>query len=151
MSKIPISFQRENVLYTVVNEIFIKKWIVQIIKKEGFMLSEITIILCDDPYLLKLNQGYLEHNTHTDIITFDNSEEEKEIEGDIYISIDRVKDNATEFGIETAKELNRVIIHGVLHLLGYNDKTEVGKNSMTNKEDGYLKFYKEKFYVPRGT
>jgi rRNA maturation RNase YbeY len=88
--------------------------------------------------LLQINQQYLDHDTYTDIITFDNSEKEKVIEGDIFISIDRIRENAEKFGTGETDELQRVIIHGALHLLGYKDKTPAAKKSMTSKEDHYL-------------
>ena len=88
--------------------------------------------------MLQINQQYLDHDTYTDIITFDNSEKEKIIEGDIFISIDRIRENAVKFNSGEANELHRVIIHGALHLLGYKDKTAESKKIMTEKEDHYL-------------
>lgn len=88
-----------------------------------------------------MNVEYLKHKTLTDIITFDNSDEKGVLEGDIYISIDRVKENAASLGVVFTSELNRVIIHGVLHLLGYKDKTPVHKKEMRKKEDAYLSLY----------
>jgi len=87
---------------------------------------------------LQVNRQYLDHDTYTDIITFDNSEVEKLIVGDIFISIDRIRENAAKFNVTETDELHRVIIHGALHLLGYKDKTPVTKQKMTQKEDFYL-------------
>ena len=88
--------------------------------------------------MLNINKEYLNHDTYTDIITFDNSDVEKEIAGDIFISIDRVEENAKELELDATEELHRVIIHGTLHLLGYSDKSKTLKAQMTDKEDHYL-------------
>lgn len=104
------------------------------IKKEGVKAGEINYIFCSDEYLHSLNQTYLDHNTLTDIITFDQSEA-NDIAGDIYISIDRVKDNARHRTIPFSEELHRVMIHGILHLTGLNDKTTKEKQFMREKED----------------
>lgn len=113
-------------------------WIKQTIIQEGKTPGEINFILCSDEYLLKFNQEYLNHDTYTDIVTFDNSEEEDSIDGDIFISIDRVKENAIKFNKTEDEELHRVIIHGVLHLIGYGDKTKALKAQMRELEDYYL-------------
>lgn len=114
-----------------------KKWIKNTIKKEGREPGEITFIFCSDDYLLEINKQYLDHDYYTDIITFDYVEG-KEISGDIFISVDRVKENAATFGVDFQNELNRVLVHGVLHLLGYKDKSADEKKLMTSKEDEYL-------------
>jgi probable rRNA maturation factor len=116
-------------------------WIKSAIQKERHKLKEINFIFCTDEELYQINVQYLKHKTFTDIITFDNSEEDGLIEGDIYISIDRVKENAGTLGIPFPSELKRVIIHGVLHLLGYKDKTPLHKKEMRKKEDAYLSLY----------
>lgn len=95
-------------------------------------------IFCSDPFLAKLNIQYLGHPTYTDIITFDCSEDNNFIQGDIYISIDRVRENALKFKTDFPQELHRVIVHGALHLIGYSDKSRQGKNEMRKKEDAYL-------------
>ena len=110
------------------------QWISKCIDLQGFNLSEISIIFCSDDYLLEINKTHLNHNYYTDIITF-NYNEDKQIEGDLFISIDRVKDNAKENGVEFMNELQRVMIHGVLHLCGQNDKTEEEQAEMTRKEN----------------
>ncbi|RAW03167.1 rRNA maturation RNase YbeY [Pseudochryseolinea flava] len=113
-------------------------WIKEVIGQEGFSLGEVNFIFCSDKHLHTINVEYLDHDTYTDIITFDNSEEKNLIEGDIFISIDRIRENAILFQNEFDRELHRVIIHGVLHLLGYTDKTKAKKKVMTNKEDECL-------------
>jgi probable rRNA maturation factor len=113
-------------------------WIKRIVEGEGASIKEISYIFCSDSYLLSLNQGFLNHSTLTDIITFDNSVESGKIEGEIYISIDRVKENAVRFNAQFEDELNRVMIHGVLHLLGYKDKKPTEKTLMRKKEEACL-------------
>ena len=99
--------------------------------------------------MLDINNKYLDHDYYTDIITFDNSDRELEIEGDIFISIDRVRENAKSNNIQITDELNRVIIHGLLHLMGYNDKSADEKKVMSEKEDACLSLLSNK--VPRET
>lgn len=133
-----INFFTEDINYTLKNKTIIKKWIESTIIEEGYRLAELNFILCSDEYLLRINQDYLQHDDYTDVITFDNSEEPKTIMGDIFISIDRIKENALNFKSNTLNELCRVMIHGTLHLLGYLDKTKAAKKEMTVKEDFYL-------------
>ncbi|HAH24336.1 MAG TPA: rRNA maturation RNase YbeY [Prolixibacteraceae bacterium] len=115
----------------------ITSWIKQTIVSEEKTTGEISFIFCSDNYLLEVNKQYLNHDYFTDIITFDYVED-KVISGDIFISCDRVKENAAEFGTGFDNELMRIIIHGVLHLLGYKDKNKKDKLLMTDKEDFYL-------------
>ncbi len=112
-------------------------WILKVISLEKGTTLGLNFIFCNDRYLRKINIDYLRHNTLTDIITFDYSEDVG-IQGDIYISVQRVKYNASKFSAEFDDELHRVIIHGVLHLLGYSDKTARAKTVMRKKEDAYL-------------
>ena len=112
-------------------------WIKNVISKEGFDCGEINYIFCDDDYLLKLNIEFLDHDTLTDIISFDYTMGNL-ISGDIYISIPRVKENADLFNTSFENELHRVIIHGVLHYCGYKDKSSDQKLIMRRKEDEYL-------------
>lgn len=123
------------------NQKSIIRWIEEVISFHQGKIVAINYIFCDDDYLLKINQEFLQHDYYTDIITFDNSVG-KQIEGEIYISIDRVKDNANVFTIDFEEELKRVIIHGVLHLLGFKDKTEQQQKQMTEKENEALQLYK---------
>lgn len=132
-----ISFNYETA-FSLDNEAQLSDWIVSVISKEGYKLEEINYIFCDDDYLLKLNVEFLNHDTLTDIISFDYSVG-KIIQGDIYISIERVKDNAIDFKVSTLEELYRVMVHGVLHYCGYNDKSESEERLMRQKENHYLK------------
>lgn len=115
----------------------LRSWVISTAKNEGFSVGELSFIFCDDKYLHKINLEFLNHDTLTDIITFDYSSED-EIAGEIYISIDRVNENAKSFNQDTAQEIRRIIIHGVLHLLGSKDKSPEEKTQMTSKEDYYL-------------
>ena len=133
-----IQFFEEDVTYKLKNKTLVRQWIKDTIIAEGFKLKELTYVFCSDAYLLPMNQQYLDHDTFTDIITFDNSEVEGNIVGDVFISVERVRENAAKFKISETDELHRVIIHGALHLLGYTDKTLVTKQQMTQKEDEYL-------------
>ena len=109
-------------------------WIRKVISSEEKQLGEINYIFCDDHYLYKINLKFLDHDTYTDIISFDNSEG-NELNGDIFISTDRVTENAKEYNVDFSEELKRVIIHGILHLCGYGDKTESEAALMRQKED----------------
>lgn len=134
-----ISFFSEDVDFKVVNPIKTKKWIKKASISEGYEISELNYIFCSDQYLLEINKQYLDHDYFTDIITFDNSEEDKQMEGDIYVSVDRVKDNAETFHTNFDAEMRRVLIHGLLHLAGYEDSSEALKMAMRAKEDEYLR------------
>lgn len=116
----------------------VSTWIQSVIGDSAFELVEVNYIFCSDNHLLEINRQYLEHDYFTDIITFNNSENAKEIEADIFISIDRVKENADDSNQSFENELHRVMIHGILHLLGYDDKTEEQKKEMRRKEDSCL-------------
>ncbi len=115
-----------------------QSWIATIINKEGYGLKQLNYIFCSDEFLYRINQEYLKHDTYTDIITFDNSEEDKTIESDIFISIDRVSENSKLQNTLFEDELARVMVHGVLHLMGWGDKTEALKKEMRLKEDACL-------------
>jgi probable rRNA maturation factor len=134
-----INFFEEDIRFKLKDKTKVKSWVKATIEAEGYKLQELNYIFCSDSYLLGINQQYLDHDTYTDIITFDNSEKEKVITGDIFISIDRIHENAAKFNTGLANELHRVIIHGALHLLGYTDKTAASKKLMTSKEDLYLR------------
>lgn len=133
-----INFFEEDITYKLKNKIAVRKWITDTIKEEGYRLSELNYIFCSDEYLLQINRQYLDHDTYTDIVTFDNSEKPGFIVSDIFISIDRIRENAGKFSVTEAQELHRVLIHGALHLLGYKDKSTTDKKKMTAKEDFYL-------------
>jgi len=138
MPRIPVHFFSEDLEFTLKQKTNVRNWIKSTIVAEGYALDELNFIFCSDAYLLTINQQYLDHDTYTDIITFDNSEVEDRITGDIFISVERVRENASSFGVAFEDELHRVIIHGTLHLLGYPDKTKAEKTRMTQKEDEYL-------------
>ena len=133
-----VNFFAEDTGYQLKNKLNLKRWIKETIKAEGYKLQEVNFILCSDAYLLQINQQYLNHDTYTDIVTFDNSDVAGVITGDIFISVDRTQENAKEFKVSPETELHRVIIHGVLHLLGYKDKKPTEKQLMTTKENEYL-------------
>lgn len=115
----------------------LSQWISNCITDEGFSEGEINYIFCDDAYLLDLNIEFLDHDTLTDIISFDYTLG-KLISGDIYISVERVRENATDFEVTFENELSRVMIHGILHYCGYKDKTEVEEAEMHSKENYYI-------------
>ena len=119
----------------------ISNWIKKVVKREGGNFVSLNVVFCSDDYLLNINRDYLKHDYLTDIITFDYSEAKK-ISGEIYISIDRVRDNANGLKLPFEIELRRVIIHGVLHLLGYKDKTASQKKVIRKKEDECLSLFK---------
>jgi len=128
-----ITFNSET-SFTLKNQKKLVKWISDVISSEGFQVGEINYIFCDDVYLHKINQEFLNHDTFTDIISFDYTLG-KEVGGDIFISIERVLENAEKFNEVFENELYRVMIHGVLHFMGYKDKTKKEKTLMRTKED----------------
>lgn len=128
----------------------LKEFIELIFSIEKKSLSSINYIFCSDEYLLNINRQYLRHNYYTDIITFNLSESNEVIEGEVYISVDRVKDNSQSLKHAVNIELHRVIFHGILHLCGYLDKSKTEIIEMRSKEEKYLNMY-FRFKVPRGT
>jgi probable rRNA maturation factor len=118
-----------------------KNWLKELAKVEGFKIIELNYIFVSDEQLLEMNVSYLNHDTYTDIITFDNSEQEDKIEGDIFISVERVAENALKFKVSTETELIRVLSHGLLHLCGYLDKKPADVKLMREKEEYYLGKY----------
>jgi probable rRNA maturation factor len=133
-----VNFHNQDISFKLSNPRKTTSWIKNVIRSEGCKLIQVNYIFCSDEYLWEMNIEYLNHQTYTDIITFDNSEQEGDIEGDIFISVDRVKENAEKLKIEFSKELRRVLIHGILHLVGYSDKSARQKAEMRKKEDFYL-------------
>ncbi len=131
-----VQFYSEEIDFELENEEAIIDWILKGIKDEGSSLKRVTYVFCSDEYLYEVNMKYLNHNTYTDIITFPMNY--NPIESDIFISIDRIKDNAKELNVSFKDELHRVIIHGVLHLIGYDDKTNEAQLLMTQKENEFL-------------
>ena len=134
----PVYFFEEDISFNLNKEESIQSWIENIIQTEKRVLGDLNFIFCSDQHLHEINLNYLKHDTYTDIITFDNSENVEEISGDIFISVDRVEANSRDMAIAFDEELNRVMIHGVLHLIGYNDKTDEEKRQMREKEDACL-------------
>jgi len=118
-------------------ENLLENWIEKVVSENGFEIGEINYIFCDDAYLHKLNVEFLQHNTLTDIISFDNSLG-KLISGDIFISVERVEENAADFKVSAEEEMHRVMIHGVLHYMGFKDKSDVEKSEMRNAENAAL-------------
>lgn len=134
-----ISFFSEEIDFTLKDKAKVRTWIADTIKSEGFKrIGELSFIFCSDEYLLEINEQYLNHDTYTDIVTFDSSEDEAVIAGDIFISVERIRENASKFGVSERDEMHRVIIHGVLHLCGFMDKEKEEKDLMTAKENEYL-------------
>jgi len=123
------------------NEIQTQEWIQKVVADNGFEIGEINYVFCDDNYLHKLNVEFLKHDTLTDIISFDNTLG-KLISGDIFISIERVEENAKDFKVSFENELHRVMIHGVLHYMGFKDKSDDDKIKMRNAENAALSFLK---------
>lgn len=139
-----VRFFSEEVPFKLAHPRITTNWIKKAIEMEKGALGELNYIFCSDAYLLSINQSYLNHNTLTDIITFDYREKgnKEAISGDIYISLERVEENAQKFQVSFDLELHRVIIHGVLHLLGYKDKKTADKALMRKKEEAYLSLRK---------
>lgn len=115
-----------------------KRWLLKAAKQEGKEIAHLNYIFCSDRYLLHLNIAHLNHRTLTDIITFQYHTEGEDIEGDVFISIPRVRENARKYQCSFADELHRVMVHGLLHLMGYTDKKPVEKETMRKKEGAYL-------------
>jgi rRNA maturation RNase YbeY len=132
-----IYFSSENIKFDLRGKLKVKKWITDLIKAQNKKVGDISYLFCDDAYLIEVNRTYLDHDTYTDIITFDYVEGDT-ISGDILISFERVKENAQLFNTTFDQELHRVIIHGVLHLLGQGDKTEAEAAQMRKKEEAAL-------------
>lgn len=133
-----ISFSSEEIEFELANEAETAGWLQKIIEQEGKSLRLLNFIFCPDDYLLRLNLEYLQHDTLTDIITFPYADPPI-VEGDIFISIDRVRENAPAFNATFGQELHRVMAHGVLHLCGYGDKTADQQKQMRQKEDEALR------------
>lgn len=140
LSKLKVRFFFQEVIVSLAGRSSLKNFIQQVFKKEGKKLDFVNFIFCTDKVLLKINQDYLNHDFYTDIITFDLSKN-KSIQAEVYISIDRVRENARKLGVSFKSELHRVVFHGVLHLCGYNDKTKNEKKNIREKEDNYLNKY----------
>lgn len=144
MENTGVLFFEEDINYTLKEKDKISTWIQNAARSEEFeKIGVVNFIFCSDDYLLEINKKHLNHDTYTDIITFDTSSEGKEISADIFISIERVEENAKNFKVSFLNELHRVMIHGILHLCGYDDSTEKEKLEMRKQENYYLKKLEE--------
>lgn len=133
-----IFFFYEDIDFTLPSPHSFQSWLLKVSQAHHYNISELNYIFCSDTYLHKINVEYLNHDTYTDIITFDNSDEEGSIESDIFVSIDRVKENATDFNTSFEHELKRVMVHGLLHLVGFGDKTDKEKAIMRSREEKWV-------------
>ncbi len=133
-----INFFNEDIEFNIKYKNNFKVWIKKVAEIEGFRINNLNYIFCSDQYLYKMNLQYLDHDTYTDIITFDNSEVESIIEGDIFISIERVIDNSKTLSVLFEDEIKRVIVHGLLHLCGYDDHSIEDKSEMRQLECKYI-------------
>ena len=131
-----ISYFTEDVVFKFKNKRLNNKWLTLVAESEVKRIGDISIIFCSDPYILDINIRYLHHDYFTDIITFDYTEGDR-LSGDLFISLDTVRANAAEYGSDFETELNRVMVHGVLHLIGYDDHSSADKKLMREKEDYY--------------
>jgi rRNA maturation RNase YbeY len=131
-----LTFHSEEIDFELDNAAKIDAWLKKVIKNEKWILAEVTYIFCSDVYLYQMNVEHLQHDTYTDVITFQYNEEF--VEGDIFISVERTAENAKTFGVTSSHELHRVMVHGLLHLMGYKDKEPADKTLMTEKENQYL-------------
>jgi len=136
MNRIPISFHSEAIDFNIATPSTIQTWLQNVVQQEDSTLRELTYIFCTDAYLHEMNVAYLDHDTYTDVITFQYADDV--VHGDIFISVERTNENAQKFDSSPQRELYRVMVHGLLHLLGYQDKTTTQKEKMRAKEDAYL-------------
>ena len=136
-----INFFNEDIDFKLKGKNNFKAWLKKVAEKEGFRINDLNYIFCSDKYLHKMNLEYLDHDTYTDIITFDNSENDNVIEGDIFISIERITDNSKTLNIQFEDETKRVIIHGLLHLCGYDDHSVEDKAEMRRLESEYIEIF----------
>jgi len=132
-----VTFFTEDIDFRFKEKTSTRSWLKMVAGSECFKLGDISIIFCSDPYILDINLKYLQHDYFTDIITFDYSEGDR-VSGDLFISIDTVRDNASFYGATFDEELRRVIVHGLLHLIGYDDHTSEDQKVMREKENYYL-------------
>jgi len=137
-----IHFFSEDVPFELPEKLRRKRWLKNLAASAGYRVQELNYVFCSDEYLFQMNVDYLNHDTYTDIITFDNSEKEHDLEGDIFISIDRVRENAKVHAQEEEAEITRVQAHGLLHLMGYKDKTKEEASLMRKKEEEAIELYR---------
>jgi len=133
-----INFFNEDIDFKLKGKNNFKHWLKDVAEREGFRIKNLNYIFCSDQYLHKVNVEYLNHDTYTDVITFDNSEDKKTIEGDIFVSIERIVDNSNILNTLLEEEIKRVIVHGLLHLCGYSDYSIQDKEEMRRLESEYI-------------
>jgi rRNA maturation RNase YbeY len=138
MAAASVHFYKEDVRFRLSNKEALTQWILKAIRTEGFRPGSLNIIFCSDRHLRKMNKEYLQHDYNTDIITFDLTEDSSVVNGELYISTDRVQHNGVQYATGFRDELHRVIIHGVLHLCGYSDKSDHKQREMRRREDHFL-------------
>jgi probable rRNA maturation factor len=136
-----INFYNQSISFTLPQKTLVRQWLYATAKKESHKIQKLNFIFCSDKDLLEINRNYLKHDTLTDIITFGLSGKNEPIEGEIYISLKRVHENARKFGELKSRELKRVMVHGLLHLIGYKDKTKIDALTMRKKEDTYINLW----------
>lgn len=136
-----INFFNEEVEFTLRQKNNVRKWIEEAVEAEGAEHGPLNFVFCSNAFLHDMNIKYLGHNDLTDIITFDLSDEEGTISGDVFISVEMATDNAREYGTSLQNEIRRLVIHGVMHLIGYKDKSPEDKAVMTEREDHYLSIF----------
>ena len=137
-----VHFFSEDIDFELPEKLRRKRWLKQLAADAGFRIKELNYVFCSDEYLYQMNVDYLNHDTYTDIITFDNSEKTEELEGDVFISVDRVRENAKSVQVEEEVELTRVLAHGLLHLMGYKDKAKEEASLMRSKEEEAIELYR---------
>lgn len=140
----PVNFHFQDVNIELNNKESLEQYIIQLFNNEGIKAQNIDYIFCTDEFLLPLNKKYLNHDTYTDILTFNLSEKPKEMIAEIYISVERVRENTSLFKKSFENELHRVIFHGALHLCGYDDHSEEDKKEMRDQENKHLLHYLDK-------
>jgi len=146
-----IRFVKNGISFRMPDKVLVRNWINKVAKKEGYQIESLDFIFCTDSFVHKLNKDFLNHDYLTDILTFNlNEGRDEKISGEIYISIDRVRENSLIFKTTFTRELLRVIIHGVLHLMGYDDKTKAKMTRMREQEDVCLKMFHVKHRVGVG-
>jgi rRNA maturation RNase YbeY len=146
---VPVSFHKESISFRLANARALKAWVKAVVETKSKKLGEVAYVFCSDEYLLQMNQEHLQHDYYTDIITFDYTEGNI-VSGDLFISIDRVKENALKEAVDFDIELRRVMIHGILHLLGLKDKKKEDQEAMRLAENQALTLF-DSIIVPRGT
>jgi len=137
-------FQGADLKHRLIGKKVLQQLLVDLFRKEGRSLDNLSVVFCSDEYLLDMNRRFLQHDYYTDILTFDLSERHNNVIGELYISVDRVRENAGGLGVSAKEEMWRVIIHGALHLCGYKDKLKKQQLLMRQKEERYLRLLRKR-------